>query len=64
MCDPLLWNDVPVLVDGELVLAANGADFGLLHFEQGFQHQGDSVAQFNVLGHEFGDCGTVFVAEG
>ena len=36
--DPLLWDDVVALSDGELVLAVNGIHFSLSQFMQGFQH--------------------------
>ena len=41
--DSLLRDDVRVLVDGELVLAAHWVDFGLLDFLQRFDGEGDAV---------------------
>ena len=41
--DSLLGDDVRVLVDGELVLAAHWVDFGLLDFLQRFDGEGDAV---------------------
>jgi hypothetical protein len=54
------------LVQGAEIMSwsANGVDFGLLHFVQGFQVQKDVIAQFDILGHEFSDCGTLLVTEG
>ena len=41
--DSLLGDDVCVLVDGELVLAAHWVDFGLLDFLQRFEGEGGAV---------------------
>jgi hypothetical protein len=52
MGDSLLWNDVAVFVDGELVLAAHGVDFRLLHLLDGVDGEGNAVAQFHILTHQ------------
>lgn len=58
-----LWNTGSVLIDGELVLAVYWVDFGLLELPQRLQGQGDTIAEFHVLSHEFGYDWTLAVVQ-
>ena len=64
MSDPFLGNGVAVFVDGELVLAAHGVDFRLLHLSDWVAGKEYVLAQFHILAYHLRDHRVVLIAQG